>query len=84
MEKSELNFGEQPIKAIIDEASITTHDLVEASTEMITHKMVTKACKGRRLGPNVQNKVLNALNKKTNGEYTLKDTFNYGPHMRKK
>lgn len=77
------DLGEQPITHILQEHQLTPHNLVDASTEQISHKMVTKACKGRLLSANVQNKILRALNKKTGKNYTLPDVFNYGSHMRK-
>ena len=56
---------------------LKAHDLVASSTEQITHKMTSRALKGRRLTPNVQSKILNALNKATGKQYRLKDLFNY-------
>ncbi|NLT76571.1 MAG: hypothetical protein GXX98_08625, partial [Planctomycetes bacterium] len=50
----ERNLGPQPIERIMAEHHLKPHDLVAASTEQITHKMVARACKGRRLTPNVQ------------------------------
>lgn len=76
-EPIERNLGEQPIAAILSELNLKSHDLVAASTEPMNHKMVARACKGRRLTPNVQHKVLNALNAVTGKEYTLSDLFNY-------
>lgn len=74
---NERNLGEQPIAGIMTEHGLKPHALVVASTEKITHKMVSRACKGRRLTPNVQCKVLNALNKATGKNYSLEDIFNY-------
>ena len=76
-EELERNLGEQPIALIIAEHRLKPHDLVMASSEHITHKMISRGCKGRRLTPRVQNKVLNALNAATQKNYTLKDLFNY-------
>lgn len=73
----ERNLGEQPIAAIMSELELKPKDLVAASTEFITHKMVTRACKGRRLTSNVQVKVRNALNKAAGKDYSIKDLFNY-------
>lgn len=73
----ERNLGEQPIAGIMAEAGLKPHDLVAAAPEPMTHKMVARACKGRRLTPNVQHKVLKALNAATGREYTLDDLFNY-------
>ncbi|MCK5287538.1 MAG: hypothetical protein KAI91_01605 [Candidatus Omnitrophica bacterium] len=75
--KIELNFGEQPIRQIMLKHNLKPHDLVEVSTEQITHRMVSRAGKGRRLTPHIQIKVLNALNKAVNQNYLLKDLFNY-------
>ena len=77
MREIERNLGEQPLTAIMAEAEIKSHDLVAASTEHITHKMVSRACKGRRLTRNVQHKILRALCKHTESTYTLSDLFNY-------
>ncbi len=74
---TERNFGEQPIARIMAEHELKASDIVSASTEQITHKMISKACKGRKLTPNVQKKVLNALNKATGKSYSLKDIFTY-------
>ena len=76
-ERIERDFGEQPIKQIMLEYDLKPHDLVAASTEQITHRMITRAAKGRRLTSHIQIKVLNALNKATGKTYVLKDLFNY-------
>ncbi|MBF0522420.1 MAG: hypothetical protein HQL24_05120 [Candidatus Omnitrophica bacterium] len=73
----EKDLGEQPIAGIMTELGIKSHDLVACSTEQITHKMVHKAIKGRRLTPNVKLKILNALNTFAAKNYSLKDIFNY-------
>ena len=73
----ERNLGEQPVAAIVAQLGLKPHDLVAASTEQITHKMVSRACKGRRLTPNVQSKILNALNRASGKTYAMKDLFNY-------
>ncbi len=73
----ERNLGPQPIERIMAEHQLSPHDLVAASTEQITHKMVARACKGRRLTPNVQAKVQAALNRATQQQYRLADLFTY-------
>ncbi|RLD12446.1 MAG: hypothetical protein DRI44_00495 [Chlamydiae bacterium] len=73
----ERNLNIQPIAEIMSNDGINAKDLVNASAEMLTHKMVARACKGRRLTPNVKVKVRNALNKFTGKEYSLEDLFNY-------
>ncbi len=73
----ERDFGEQPIAKIMVEYGLKPNDLVRNSTGQISHKMVARAAKGRRLTPHVQLKILNALNKTTEKNYSLKDLFNY-------
>lgn len=73
----ERNLGEQPITLIMVERGLKPHDLVAASSEQITHKMVSRACKGRRLTRNVQHKVMRALNRAADTQYMLSDLFNY-------
>ena len=73
----ERDFGEQPIAKIMVEYGLKPNDLVRNSTGQISHKMVARAAKGRRLTPHVQLKILNALNKATENNYSLKDLFNY-------
>jgi hypothetical protein len=77
MNKIERNLGSQPIAELMAADNLTHHDLVAASTEQLTHKMVTRACKGRRLTHHTKTKVLKALNLATNKNYNLKDLFNY-------
>ncbi len=71
------DLGEQPIAKIMVEHGFKSHDLVSNSTEQITHKMVGRAAKGRRLNLKIQYRILNALNKAAGKEYGLKDLFNY-------
>lgn len=73
----ERNLGPQPLGTIMKELELSNHDLVEASTEFLTHKMVTKGCKGRRLTNRIQVKVRNALNRASGKSYRIGDLFNY-------
>lgn len=73
----ERNLGEQPLSRILAEHNLKSGDLVAASTENITYKMVSRACTGRRLTPHVQVKICNALNKATGKTFSLTDLFNY-------
>lgn len=75
----ERDLGVQPIARIMAMLGLTAHDLVASSTEQITHKMVARAMKGRRLTANAQTKVLRALNAAAGKEYALGDLFNYRP-----
>jgi hypothetical protein len=76
-EEIERDLGPQPIAAILAKHNLKPHDLVAASTQQLTHKMVSRACKGRRLTLNTQAKVLDALNLAAGKNYTLEDLFNY-------
>jgi len=76
-EDVERNLGEQPIARILAEAGLKPHDLVAASAVPMTHKMVARACKGRRLTRNTQMIVLNALMAATEKTYSLAELFNY-------
>ncbi len=73
----ERDLGEQPIARLMRDHNLSPRDLVAASTEQITHKMVSRACKGRRLTPNVQAKIRAALARAAGREYALEDLFNY-------
>jgi len=73
----ERNLGTQPIAQIMVEHNLKPHDLVAISTQQLTHKMISRACKGRKLTPNSQGKVLNAVNIATGKNYSLQDLFNY-------
>jgi hypothetical protein len=73
----ERNLGEQPIARVMREHNLKPHDLVTVSATPLTHKMVSRACRGRRLTLNTQSKVLAALNRATGKTYPLRDLFNY-------
>ena len=73
----ERDLGEQPLARLLTELGLKPHDLVAASTEQITHKMVQRGCKGRRLTRNVQGKLLRALNTASGNTYALPDLFTY-------
>ena len=72
------DLGEQPLAGLMKELALDAHDLVAASTEQLTHKMVQRACKGRRLTPHVQRKVRNALRAASGRAFELPELFNYG------
>jgi hypothetical protein len=77
MEPAERNLGEQPLARLLAERGLSSKDLVKASTQQLTHKMVARGAKGRRLTPNTQAKVLQALNAATGQSYALSDLFDY-------
>lgn len=74
---SDRNLGVQPIASLMARAGLKPHDLVVASAVPMTHKMVARACKGRRLTRNTQFKILNAFNAAAGGACGLQDLFTY-------
>lgn len=77
IEVNERNFGPQPIADLMQQLQLKAHDLVEASTEQLTHKMVARAVKGRRLTNNTKGIVQRAMNQATGNVYKLVQLFNY-------
>ena len=73
----ERNLGVQPIAALMERHGLSRHDVVAALSEPMTHKMMARACKGRRLTHNTKHKVLRALNAAAGTQYALADLFNY-------
>ena len=73
----EYNLGKQPIARIMLDQGLKAPDFVSISTDQITHKMVSRACKGRRLTPKVQSKIRQALNDFTGKEYSKEELFTY-------
>lgn len=70
-------MGEQPLARLMAENGLKPTDLVTASTEQLTHKMVTRAMKGRRLTANAMGKVHRAWNQAATSTHGLSDLFNY-------
>lgn len=73
------DLGPQPLAARLDELGLSHHDLVAASTEQLTHKMVARACKGRWLTPAVRKKIQRALATAAGRPFELTELFSYGP-----
>jgi len=72
------DMGTQPLDEIMTRLGVSNDELVRVSTEQLTHKMVQKGRKGRRLTLNVQLKILHALRiARPDGNFTLRDLFNY-------
>ena len=76
-EEKERNLGPQPIADLMQQLQLRSHDLVVASSEQITHKMIARAIKGRRLTPNSKGIVQRAMNQATGNVYKLTQLFNY-------
>jgi len=74
----EKELGSQPLDALMEKLGLSNVDLVQASTEQLTFKMVNKGRKGRRLTRNIQNKILAALHSaRPDYPLALDDLFNY-------
>lgn len=74
--KSEL--GTQPLDALMTRLGLSNHTLVAVSTEQLSHKVVQKARKGRRLTPKAKTKILNALHHLLpENRFAHRDLFNY-------
>ena len=73
-----MELGVQPLDQILTALKFKNSDLVEKSTDQLTHKMVAKGRKGRRLTLNAQNKILRALNSvQSEKQCQISDLFNY-------
>ena len=77
MDEMERDLGPQPLAALLEQHGVSHHDVVAASPAQITHKMVARACKGRKLTRRVQLKLRDAVNAATGQGYGLKDLFTY-------
>ncbi len=85
---SENELGTQPLDAMMASWQMTNNQLVEVSTEQLTHKQVQRARQGRRLTLKMMQKVTRAYNvciwyqlsaeqKEEYFEYFHKHLFNY-------
>jgi len=71
-------LGIQMIDRVMEELTLKNDDLVQASSEQLTHKQVQKARKGRRITENIKGKITRALNAVVEKEkYSEKDLFDY-------
>ncbi len=73
-----MELGAQPLDTVLTRLGLKNSDLVHASTEQLTHKIVQKGRKGRRLTVRTKMKILKALNLASAEEkFTPKQLFNY-------
>jgi hypothetical protein len=73
------DLGEQPLARLMAECELEPADLVAASSEQLTHKMVKRAMKGRRLTAHAMGKVLRAWESATSAKHRAADLFDYEP-----
>lgn len=75
--------GPQPLVELMAEHSLKPNHLVEASmkqvelTSGLTHKMISRAMKGRKLTPKVRLRIVDALNLAAGTNYGPRELFNY-------
>ena len=62
MDEPTREHGPQPLDGLMERWHLSNHDLVNASTEQLSHKQVQKARKGRHLTLHLMQKVMRALN----------------------
>lgn len=74
---TDRNKGPQPIVDVMRQFDLTPKDLVEASDEQLTFKLVARAMKGRELTINSKGIVQRAMNRATAQVWTQKQLFNY-------
>ncbi|MDP2653907.1 MAG: hypothetical protein Q8Q08_07745 [Candidatus Omnitrophota bacterium] len=75
---TDRELGPQPLDGLMTRLGISNADLVKVSTSQLTHKMVQKGRKGRKLTSNVQIKILEALHTLCpDQKFMLRDLFNY-------
>ena len=73
-----MEYETQPLDKILNELGLSNAQVVKASTEQLSHKMVQKGRKGRRLTARVQTKILRALNAlHPEPPFRLDQLFNY-------
>ena len=75
----ERNLGEQPLARLMADRDLKPADLVSVSAEQITHKMVSRAMKGRRLTENTMDKVHRAFDAASGEQHERSELFDYEP-----
>jgi len=76
--KETNDLGTQPLDALMIKHALTNHALVANSAEQLSHKVVQKARKGRRLTSKAKTKILNALHiALPEHKFAHRDLFNY-------
>ncbi|MFH0907502.1 MAG: hypothetical protein V1929_01905 [bacterium] len=75
-------MGLQPLDGILERLGISNHDLVAASGEQLTHKVVQKGRRGRQLTRRAQDKILRALTRAagSGAAFTRDQLFTYEGH----
>jgi hypothetical protein len=74
---SSREMGPQPLTEVLTQLGLLNHDLVAASVEQLTHKMVARAVHGRWCTPNCRRKIARALSTAAGRAFSAKQLFNY-------
>ena len=74
-----MEAGVQPLDGLMMELGLSNHDVVAAAgVNVLTHKVVAKARRGRKLTRRAQDKIVAALNAKAAGRtFRREDCFSY-------
>jgi len=79
--EKQIENGVQPLDEVMEKHGLSNKDLVQASTEQLTFKVVQKGRRGRRLTRRTQFKIVRAINKAITPPpdplLDLRDLFNY-------
>lgn len=76
---TDMEAGVQPLDGLMTSLGLSNHDLVAAAgVNELTHKVVTKGRRGRKLTMRAQEKIVAALNVKAAGRtFKREDCFSY-------
>lgn len=73
-----MEAGVQPLDGLMTELGLSNHDVVTAAgVNVLTHKVVAKARRGRKLTRRSQDKIVAALNAKAGRTFRREDCFSY-------
>ena len=73
----DMDAGTQPLDVLMNKQRRKNHDLVEASSEILTHKQVNKARHGRKVTLRLQKRILSAWNSLQEEAFVLEQLFTY-------
>ena len=83
MDELTRDHGLQPLDGLMVRWNLTNHELVEVSTEQLSHKQVQKARKGRQLTLHLMQKMMRALNEAALERVAKEDRGNFTPYLHK-
>ncbi len=83
MDELTRDHGPQPLDGLMARWNLTNHELVEVSTEQLSHKQVQKARKGRQLTLTMMQKLARALNEGVVKNLPKEERPNFTPYLHK-